>query len=167
MTEENTQLEVNKSNQVLNTDIKDTIDDIKSLNIPNLKKATAQGLYLLQTALFSQAEKERNRLSNLNDVRDMMESIICHKDNFLCLDPEDQIKLFKAIIDSQKNSLTFLTNLHKNLPGTIDALNSIEELKQTEEAPKKEIKSSKDVNQIKQALLKAMEIKIKEQKEGK
>jgi hypothetical protein len=104
-------------------------NDISNLNIDKLKDNIIKGIYVLESALFSQAQYEFNRVAKNRDLLKEIETQLFTKEILDQLPPDQKMRLYDIINKNMNTSLSFLQNLHSNVTSALEAVKSVEKEK--------------------------------------
>ena len=131
-----------------------TTIDIKTMNMDSLREQLAQGVYVLELALFSQAQFEWDRIGKVRSLITEIEDDLFNPDTLKEMSPIEKIKLYSTVLNNMQDSVGFLQTLHKNVGSGIEVISQIEKLKNQRETVSEEddFSSSEKVDKLKAAL---------------
>ena len=88
---------------------------IKTLDLDKLRDSMTQGIYVLESVLFSQASFEFKRISKQRDLISKLETDLFSPEVFDKLSPDQKTGMYHTLQSSMGSSLKFLHNLHENV----------------------------------------------------
>lgn len=130
------------------------------LDLDQLRATMIQGMYTLESVLFSQASYEFNRNNKIRQLLTKIEDELFTDKNLEMLDPVQKMKLYMELNKNMNTSLTFLQNLHINLTTGIEALKHLEKEKSAQ-IPKENLPGSNKLDHIKALILTKIKEKLK------
>lgn len=135
--------------------------DVTSLNVSKLRDNMLKSIYTLEAALFNQAGYEYERVQRSRQIIDKVEKELFDDHHFNNLEKDQKITLYRLASSNMHQSMNFLGLLHNNVASGLETLNHIEKLKFKEKISEK-INPSKELSEVKQAILKQIKSRVSE-----
>ena len=110
-----------------------TPDDIDNLDTDKLSDALLKALYAVNSALFSNAENEVNRLKRFKGALDHLETELTSKEYLDSLCEHDKIKIYQVLQGNSTKSSDYLLKLSTTMATGLDSISKIKAVKSTME----------------------------------
>ncbi len=122
----------------------------KTIDIKKLQKEMIHGIYVLESSLYGQAEKEQDRLATLRNYITKLEGKILADDSFEMSDPEMRVEVYKQVSKNLQCSMEFMMNLHKTTAEGLTTLAAIDDMNKKNEELRNipEVKDSEGLKKI-------------------